>query len=79
MKFTTEQLSVVTADQDRVIAEFHKLNAQASSMEGCDPANGDTLTDLDTQMAKLRLLLEASGLAMDEVGQWGPKSAMAAP
>jgi hypothetical protein len=76
MRFTTEQLRDVTADQDRVIAELYKLNAQASSLEGCDPTNGDALTDLDTQMAKLRLLLEASGLVMDEIGQWGPKSAL---
>jgi hypothetical protein len=61
---------MATADQDRVIAELDKLNAQASNLDGCDPSNAPALEDLDNRMAELRLLLTASGLEQDEVGKW---------
>ena len=60
----------MTSEQDALIAQFKAANAEASSLEGCDPGNDAQLQTLGHQMRDLALKLQASGLQMDMFGEW---------
>lgn len=74
MIFSTEQQAAVTDDQKKLIAEASSLNEQINALDGCDPANADTLASLDDKVKPIRQKLFDQGLTMDEVGNWGPQA-----
>lgn len=61
---------MLTSMQESLIALFNTVNGEASLMDPYDPNNNDKLADLDNQLKGIALKLQASGLQMDEVGQW---------
>lgn len=60
----------MTDEQKAMIAQFKAANDGANALDQYDPENFSTLADLDATLKLLTRKLEASGMRLNEVGQW---------
>jgi hypothetical protein len=60
----------MTPEQESLIVQFKIVSAEASSIDGCDMTQARRLPPLDSRLRDLTAKLEATGLHLNDVGEW---------